>query len=83
MNQATPIKKTRRRPNRSPSEPPIRMRHGQGQQVARHHPLQPATLGSQVPADGRQGHIHHGAVQRAIPEPSTVATKTHRPGPVR
>src|SRR5665213_3484516 len=83
VNQMTPMVKTRRRPNRSPSDPPTRRR-------AASVSVYPLTthwswaieawnsrpmVGSAIPTTV--------ASTEAIPEPSTVAAITHRPAPDR
>ena len=62
-NQMVPMTKIRRRPNRSPSEPPSRIRLAQREQVAVGDPLQLGQAGVEVLADRAQRDVDDRAVE--------------------
>ena len=55
---------------------------GQRQRVGGDHPLQGGQAGVKVAADGGQRDADHRRVDRGHRDPSTVASSTHRPGPL-
>ena len=78
-NQTTPHRKTRRRPNRSPSDPPSSSRPARVSAYAltiHWSPPSPASRSS--PMVGRAT-LTTVASRNAIPDPSTVARSTQRP----
>ncbi len=72
-----PCRRGRRRlrPNMSPSRPAVTTKHRDRQQVAVHHPLQPAALAPTSAADARQCQRHHGRVEHQQKEPGAGPRK--------
>lgn len=82
LNQATPMRKIRRRPKMSPSDPPINMKADKviRYDVSTH--CSPATWAPKVRPIAGRATLTTVASNAAIPEPSTVANTTQRPGAV-
>jgi len=81
---ATPNRKTRRRPKRSPSEPPHQQQGRQEESVGLDHPLHLGHRGAEIRLQGRQ-RPRFTAVpsMKAMLEPRMVAASTQRSIPGR
>ena len=66
---AMPKKKTRLRPNMSPSRPAVTTQHRDRQQIAVHHPLQRLAIGADVAANLRQRQGDDGRVEHQQEQP--------------
>ena len=65
VKMATPSANTRRRPKRSPAEPPARISAPSNQHVSVGDPLRPCNGRGQIRLNGRQGDSDHGAVDES------------------
>ena len=78
-NQVTPIRNTRRRPNRSPSEPPSRISEARlSEYPLTVHCKEAAEAWKSVPMCGSATFTTVMSMNVSA-EPSTVASSTHRP----